>query len=339
MKKRILMTVAVILALAGCSASENKAMPPTSDKSTSAAGSESPEAKQEKAAINTQYPYYDSIESFMEASKAVVVGKVKSIDNKLIYFGSETPTPHYLYTVRVEKSFKGNETGEIKFLVPGGEYEGVLYTETSSEILNVDDRVFLGLRSGPDDCYMPVNMTQGVIKISEDDTGVSLGKEYYSFDTVNYVKQEVDRIVYDTVEELDEASDLIVIGTFIEDAKKESFFDEVSHSIISVDHALKGNTTDTLKICQRYAYIKETNTIVTCSELKPMIKGDSWLFFLKYDETNDCYWVTGDSDGRYPVPPADGSTVTDEMYGVISENALSKNKALYPKVLEYLDLK
>ncbi|MBR4587636.1 MAG: hypothetical protein IKO30_04880 [Lachnospiraceae bacterium] len=339
MKKRIFMTAAMILALAGCSASENKAMTPTSDKNTSAAGSETPEAKQEKAAIYTQYPYYDSIESFMEASEAVVVGKVKSIDNKLIYFGSENPTPHYLYTVRVEKCFKGNETGEIKFLVPGGEYEGVLYTETSSEILNVDDRVFLGLSSGPDDCYTPVNMTQGFIKISEDDTGVSLGKEYYSFDTVNYVKHEVDRIVYDTAKELAEASDLIVIGTFIEDVKKELISDVVSHNTIRVDKVIKGNAADTLKICQRYAYIEETNSIVTYSELKPMIKGDSWLFFLKYDETNDCYWVTGDSDGRYPVPPADGTTVTDEMYGVISENALSKNKALYPKVLEYLDLK
>ena len=167
---------------------------------------------------------------------------------------------------------------------------------------------------------------------------------------MNYIKWEADRIVYNDVQTLAEASDLIVIGTFIddakqdisrryhEDAKKELISDYVSYNTIKVDKVFKGNAADEVTVSQRYAFLEDTNSILTYSELKPMLKGDSYIFFLGFDESNNTYYVVGDSDGRYPVPKSGTADSSDESYGVISENALSKNKALYQEVLKYLNV-
>ena len=140
---------------------------------------------------------------------------------------------------------------------------------------------------------------------------------------------ETDRRVYDDLETLEESSDLVVVGTFIEDSVQDldyhysEFFGKdilanvESINTIKVSRVIKGDVKegDTVKIGQGYAV--EDGQLITFSDLTPMVNGDTWVFFLS--TANDCgyYWCTGDSDGRYPV-----STVQNQSLAVSEYSAL-----------------
>ncbi|SDA28958.1 hypothetical protein SAMN02910447_02978 [Ruminococcus sp. YE71] len=127
------------------------------------------------------------------------------------------------------------------------------------------------------------------------------------------VKVEGDRNIYYDIDELFEASDIVVIGEFIgdiyqdtsyqyiEEFKKPVLFNAVSHCNISVKKVIKGTPSDILSISQCYG-ISNEGELVSFSGLSPMQKGDIWVFFLNYDEVNDTYWCEGDFTGRYPLP-------------------------------------
>lgn len=137
---------------------------------------------------------------------------------------------------------------------------------------------------------------------------------------------EVERQVYGTLEEIEEVCDLVVVGTFIEDSIQDldyhydDFFGKEiiglvqSKNTIEVSQVLKGDAEpgDLLNISQGYAV--ENGKLISWSALTPMIKGDTWVFFLGELEGSGEYACIGDSDGRYPVSTAQNQTLTVSEY-------------------------
>lgn len=147
-------------------------------------------------------------------------------------------------------------------------------------------------------------------ELSSAETASEEGTEYPKTAPTEYKtvkKVDEDRVIYYDINDLSEASDLIVIGEFCEDtcqncdAPGTFAADAVSSNVINVRKVLKGEAAETVKISQKYC-ISTDGELLTFSELTPMKKGDTWLFFLSYDAQNDTYWCAGDFTGRYPLP-------------------------------------
>lgn len=142
-----------------------------------------------------------------------------------------------------------------------------------------------------------------------------------SFAGLKLVRAEVDRITYDSLESIENASELVVVGKFIDDTvqrveyKSISEFDsEVVDNVIStntlkISRVLKGNKNsgDEIKVSVRYGVVD--GNLLTFSSLTPMQKGDEWVFFLKKQSDADIYWHRGDADGRYPTKNTSGNGI------------------------------
>ncbi len=123
----------------------------------------------------------------------------------------------------------------------------------------------------------------------------------------------LDRMVVSDLKELEDNCDIAVVGKFIDDPVSDikyqysAYFDKniisfaKSYNTIEVKEVLIGdvNVGDTLKIAQLDGIAD--GMLFTWSDLTPMQKGDEWIFFLDKDYKDDYYWVTCDSDGRYPT--------------------------------------
>ena len=136
-------------------------------------------------------------------------------------------------------------------------------------------------------------------------------KDYSDYKTINI---ETDRAIYSRLDELLDASDIVVLGKFCSDTTqdlsyeyseeygKDTLVDSVSTNYISVSKVLYGDTDSSqIKVSQRYGVLDERKEIITFSSMLPMKKNDEWIFFLYYDKDNDTYWCTGDYCGRMPV--------------------------------------
>lgn len=135
-----------------------------------------------------------------------------------------------------------------------------------------------------------------------------------------------DREVYYTLDQLERRCDVAVVGTFIEesvqdlDYRYDDFFGKEVIGLVSSDNkievtqVLKGDVEagDCLKIRQGYAV--DNGELISMSALTPMIKGDTWIFFLSRAKDSDVYWCTGDSDGRYPVSTVQNQTLAVSEY-------------------------
>ncbi len=165
---------------------------------------------------------------------------------------------------------------------------------------------------------------------------------------------EVDRVIYNDLESLLAASDLVVIGKFIqndeqtleyeysEEYGKNIVVGATSTNVIQIEKLLAGETSEeTLTISQSYGLDEEANNFITFSNMTSMKKGDEWIFFLYYDDINDTYWCAGDYTGRYPVP-AEGKTVyekddiTTAEFGVYYDVSLV-NVDLYNDIISTFD--
>ncbi len=188
------------------------------------------------------------------------------------------------------------------------------------------------------------------------------------YSTMEVVRVENDRIIYDSIEDLEANSDLIVIGTFVEDTKTEYKYgytagieqqvmiNATSTNIISIDKVIIGDAkvSDTITVAQRYGIEESSGNLITFSDLTPMRKGDQWIFFLSYGESTGYYWCTSDYSSRFPVPSGQSATLsrsvnanteaqlvseiekmTHEDFGVYSDVAPMKD--LYYDVITHYD--
>lgn len=162
----------------------------------------------------------------------------------------------------------------------------------------------------------------------------------------------VNRIKFYDLETIEKFSDVIVIGTFTDEARQEEKYhnddrfgkdvliDVISFNTIEVSKVLQGDVKvgDTLTVAQEYGVVD--NRLITFSEMTPMMKGDTWIFFLLQNEGDDTfYWCTGDSDGRYPVKACEYARIAltdNEKLGVYDKKCF--NEDIYNELLEKYDL-
>lgn len=142
------------------------------------------------------------------------------------------------------------------------------------------------------------------------------------FDSLEVVNWESDHIMCNSVAELDNYSDIAVIDTITDDIESVSEYDDVngfdqkvlvniySYTTVKVDKVLKGdvNVGDEITVFQNCGV--DNNKLVTFSEMKPMEKGDQWIFFLSYDSERQGYWCVGDYTSRFPVPQSQIATLS-----------------------------
>lgn len=158
---------------------------------------------------------------------------------------------------------------------------------------------------------------------------------------------EADRFPFYDLETLERCSEIAVVGTFTEDSTQklsyeyEEVFDKEiltfvqSFNYIEVKQVLKGNVSegDRLKICQPYAVVDDQ--FISESALTPMMKGDTWIFFLGPSDNGEHYFCTSDSDGRYPLKGSNYTRITftdNEDLGVYDKSDF--NEEIYNEILE-----
>lgn len=161
---------------------------------------------------------------------------------------------------------------------------------------------------------------------------------------------EVNRLKYFDLETIEKSSDVIVIGTFTDDARQEEkylyddhFYKDIlidvkSFNTIEVSQVLQGDVQvgDTLTVAQEYGVVD--NRLLTYSELTPMMKGDTWIFFLYNNQQSGIYYCSGDSDGRYPVKNCEYARIAltdNEDLGVYDKKSF--NEDIYNELLEKYD--
>lgn len=127
-----------------------------------------------------------------------------------------------------------------------------------------------------------------------------------------YLKQKVKTEFSDYLS-LEKASDIIVSGTFADDARQSSDPDNYSESVeigslssynrLKIDKVIKGdgNIAQGDEIIIRQSYEIRGGKLVSESGLTPMIKGDRWVYCLSKSEDGCFYETAGDSDSRYPL--------------------------------------
>ncbi|MDE6732590.1 MAG: hypothetical protein K2J77_06915 [Oscillospiraceae bacterium] len=161
----------------------------------------------------------------------------------------------------------------------------------------------------------------------------------------------IDRIMPESLEQLESYCDTVVVGEFAEDSvpdKSNEFFPYHSiirsYNTIEVKQVLLGdvNVGDRLTTLQDSGIID--GIFYTFSDLTPMQKGDEWLFFLAKDD-NDVYWVMCDSDGRYPTKNSaeknrrvtfKNAALSDSyQLGVFDKESF--NQSIYDEIVEKYD--
>lgn len=183
-------------------------------------------------------------------------------------------------------------------------------------------------------------------------TSCSVSEDTEEFSDLNLVQWgEGNRLNFFDLESLESHSEIAVIGTFTEDSTQkltyqyeEYFGKEIlafvkSFNNIEVTKVLKGNVNegDILKIGQNYAVVDDR--LITDSALTPMMKGDTWIFFLVPSDNGEYYFCTGDSDGRYPVKDYTYTRIAlteNENLGVFDEKDFKEE--IYNEILEKYDL-
>ena len=161
---------------------------------------------------------------------------------------------------------------------------------------------------------------------------------------------EGNRLNFFDLESLESHSEIVVVGTFVEDSTQEltyqyeEFFGKEilafvdSFNNIEVTKVFQGdvNVGDTLTICQDYAVVEDR--FVTYSALTPMMKGDTGIFFLGSSDNGEHYFCTSDSDGRYPVKDFTYTRIAlteNEDLGVYDK--VDFNEEIYNEILDKYD--
>lgn len=141
----------------------------------------------------------------------------------------------------------------------------------------------------------------------------------------------VDRMVFGYFDDLAKSSSLIVVGTFVDDARQDvpltgkitwdsrsaSLLPGASYNKLRVDRVFKGDVEAGSQIVIRGNYYVNEGELayVYGAASTPMIKGEQWVYFLsKTDPKNGDYYVSlGCNDGRFFVPGNENTFVLKEL--------------------------
>lgn len=140
---------------------------------------------------------------------------------------------------------------------------------------------------------------------------------YYTMDGEEYevVRVMTDFNIYSDFKDLEENSDLVVIGHFIEDAVEKS---NACTNAFEITRVLKGSTENgVISIYQRYTVSKSSKRIIAYSALTPMEKESEWICFLKCSDPEEMlYYHAGDTMGRYPFQEIDQDKLMNGEYSL-----------------------
>jgi len=143
---------------------------------------------------------------------------------------------------------------------------------------------------------------------------------------------EADRLVYKSLDELVENSDLVVVGTFVDDAWQNRPIDNgsfessegASFNKLHIDRVFYGNAEvgEEIVIGNSYFVTDGKLMYVGGSSLTPMIKGEQWVYFLKKQlpDYGD-YYLPLFIEGRYSLPGKENTFVLtgDNKHAVFDE--------------------
>ncbi len=160
----------------------------------------------------------------------------------------------------------------------------------------------------------------------------------------------VDRETYWSFDKLAANSDLIVLGTFVDDARQDCPTDNwtydpsygASYNKLRIDRVFYGDVEIGSEIVIRDDTFVTNGKLmyIESSTLTPMIKGEQWVYFLKKQspEYGD-YYQPLFTEGRYPVPGKENTFVlTGSQHGVFEERYFHED--IYEdvkKMLGYVD--
>lgn len=141
----------------------------------------------------------------------------------------------------------------------------------------------------------------------------------------------VDRTGFGYFDDLAKASSLIVVGTFVDDARQDvpltgkitwdtrstSLLPGASYNKLRVDRVFKGDVEAGSQIVIRGDYFVNEGELVYVygAASTPMIKGEQWVYFLgsASAEESDYYSSLGFNDGRFFVPGNENTFVLEEL--------------------------
>ncbi len=237
-----------------------------------------------------------------------------------------------------------------KYAYKDGKYY-LYYIDHWCELYSLSQEERMYIAEKPESREMPIEEAY--------DTGRTMsvnGKEYavYKVDPY-YVLTNWYFNPYDDYNTLFEDSDLVVSGSFIDDAIKETTrqyditdcrykeYKGFSHNTFKIDKVYKGSAeSDTITIRQENFIDEENQRIITYSELTPMIKGDKWLYFLKKGGDEGTYFLRGDYSCRYPLDTEiTGGKVlagvySPEQLGVYDEDTFLSVLPIYREIVNNL---
>lgn len=158
----------------------------------------------------------------------------------------------------------------------------------------------------------------------------------------------VDRVVYHDFDSLAQAADLIVVGTFVDDARQDvsltaaprpfSLPDGHSYNKLRIDTVYKGDAEvgSEIVISDSY-YVHDGYLCYTYGVTStPMIKGEQWVYFLHKvsPEYGDYYYSLGGYDGRFTVPGNENTFVLCDRH---NEFDVMMNVNVYPDVKKLVE--
>lgn len=162
------------------------------------------------------------------------------------------------------------------------------------------------------------------------------------FELTLEIAGEADRKGYDLYDTIERDSDLVVYGTFTDDAHQifdpkiardvfNPYENLYSYNKFRIDKVIKsdGNIKEGDEIIIAQDYAVYGSQLMTTSGLTPMIKGDKWFYCLtKSGDSSTYYYATGDTDGRYSsfdALPQHDYTRSFDSPGIFDNNDYKKN--------------
>jgi len=177
------------------------------------------------------------------------------------------------------------------------------------------------------------------------------GKEYPQ------VEVSVDRILYNSFEELEDKATLVVIGTFTnevdtvvstyydEELKKNLYLDGYTTCKLKVLQVLKGECAEEyINIAEKYVFYEEIPQYIVSTELTPMKEGTTWIYFLADPDAKGNFWALGDYTGRFPHMAIDeeklnNNEYTEEELGVRNPNVFKYQVyPIYKEMIEHYNI-
>lgn len=147
---------------------------------------------------------------------------------------------------------------------------------------------------------------------------------------------------YNSYRELADDSLIIVAGTFVDDTRQTDTedidtdnFGYASFNTLKVTQVLQGDISEGDEIVIGDSYVVYDGGLVASTFLTPMIKGDSWVYFLQKTDI-DTYVTVGGYQGRYPVPGNENKEFpyVENGNGVVNGNM---NEKIYSDVDKMID--